>query len=261
MKVGDLLSKEEVKDYHQQWAEFKYKNTPETPFNVHSSMPIVSKSFVYSKDPPISRARVFQKKLREFDPYFVTTKYANPFWHIQHYFMAMEQAYHAGSNMFRDNSRLVAKDTMEYMKMRMPTFWKNRHKNVSIEILLERIEGETKRFLFQEVGHITFYNDKNNKPIASMGIRSYWGKRAYIKDTDILKNGSSDEEKKKALDSLIRKIEIQNVKHTNWAVNPRENLETSKEELINELKQGRIPEEKLYDFFSLWDRDTEKHEN
>lgn len=45
MALSEILSKEEVEDYHQKWAEFKGKLTPETSYAVHSGFPIIGKVF------------------------------------------------------------------------------------------------------------------------------------------------------------------------------------------------------------------------
>ena len=62
-----------------------------------------------------------------------------------------------------------------------------------------------------------------------------------------LKEGNNN-----ALERLIRKINWQDI----WQkrlYKPRTNL-PNKEFLIEQLKQGKIPEAELHDFFSFWDK-------
>lgn len=255
MKLKDILSKEEIEEYHNQWTQFEDKKIYEEKLNTHSSNPIISKVFVFREQYyPILRAKVFQKKLREFDPYFVTKKYANPFWHIQHYIMVVEQIYHAGSNLIRDNSKNVVRDTLENATMKVPIFWDNKHKHISIEMILENIPKNKENYLFMENAFFTFYNDKKNSALARIYFKTYINKRSYLRDLEDLKNGLGDIDKKQILNSLIRKIEMQDIKHNLWSIDKRQNLSVTKDEIISELNSGKIPENKLYDFFSLWDQ-------
>ncbi|MDP3027579.1 MAG: hypothetical protein Q8N63_07785 [Nanoarchaeota archaeon] len=62
MKIEDILSKEEIEQYNQEWKNFKGKYVPETSYNVHSGMPVLGKPFQF-KDKPLFRAHVSQKQL------------------------------------------------------------------------------------------------------------------------------------------------------------------------------------------------------
>ncbi len=255
MKVKDILTPEEVKEYHAQWKVFDKKNVLETKFNVHSSLPVLSPAFVYRDKPiPILRARVFQDRLRSYDPYFVATKYGNPFWHINHYTMVAEQMYHAGSNMIRDNSRLVVKDTLEGASMRIPTFWDSPHKHVSVELLLEPMAEKKATYLWAEHGHFTIYDDRKNFPIATLDFNTYAQERGYLREYHIISNGADAPTKAKAKESLIRKIVMQSVRRSKWCKDPRTQPTMKTSKLIALVKDGSVSEEALYDHFSLWDR-------
>lgn len=255
MKVKDILSKEEVQDYHAQWKAFSSKNIPETTFNVHSSLPVISPVMVYRKEPiPVLRARVFQEELRTYDPYFVAKKYGNPFWHIQHYIMVVEQMYHAATNMIRDNSRLVVKDTLQGANMRIPTFWSSPHKHVSVELLLEPMPERKGAFLFSEFSHFTIYDDKKNFPIATLDFNTYAQERAYLREFRVSQDTTLEPgERLEALRSLTRKLDMQHVRQTQWATRPRTTLTVGRTQLVELIQAGQATEHHLYDFFSLWD--------
>ncbi len=253
MRAKEVLSNDEFKEYYNRWDQFNGKKELENKFNVHSSKPVISKIFIYMDKPLIiAKAKIFQKKLREFDPYFVTNRYAGPFWHIQHYLMVIEQMYHATTNLVKDNSKYAVKDTFEDIKMRMPLYWANNNGHVSVELILDENEKIPKKFLLSENACFNFYNNKDLL-VTSIYFKTYVDNRAYIKDLHILNNGSDQEIKSKALEDLIRKIEMQDVRQNQWSIDERKSLNVKKDELINDLVSGDLLEEKLHDFFSLWD--------
>ena len=47
MQLKDILSKEEIKEYHKQWKSFspKYKYKPEMPYKAHSGRSVIGKVF------------------------------------------------------------------------------------------------------------------------------------------------------------------------------------------------------------------------
>jgi len=53
---------------------------------------------------------------------------------------------------------------------------------------------------------------------------------------------------------LVRKIEAQTFNHRRLR-KPRTTLKTTQEDLVEALRNGNIPEEELYDFFSLWEKE------
>lgn len=249
MRAKEVLPPAEYELYQQGWERFQEKNKLEREFNVHSSMPAVSRPYTFvSGDVTVGRVRVFQGILRSFDPYCVTTKYANPFWHPVHYFISTEQAYHATTNKLRDNSRHVVKDAVDRMSMRVPVFWED---PVSVEVTLRQTQG-AKGFLFTEDVHFTVL--KNDRlPAAQMEVRAYANIRAYLRDLDALMKGNTEEEKNRAKASLINKVIMQSVKHGGWARKARTNLKVQKEALLEDIQRGTVCEATLYDYFSLWD--------
>lgn len=241
MKVRELLLEKEVEKYKQAWNSFSHKYDSISEYEVHSGMPVIGQVFQF-EDKPLFRAHVFQKRLRRFDPYFISKKYVHPFWHAQHYFMVMEQLYHAGPNKIRDNSKLVGKDIPESFDWKIPIFWRD---NISVELILDDL-GKHGNYL-KEKGDFAFYNDKKNIVVSKMSVITYWQSRSYIRDIEGIKEGDS-----KALERLIRKIEHQAICHRQM-IKPRKTLISSETELIEKLQSGEVPEQELHDFFSFWD--------
>lgn len=202
---------------------------------------------------PILRAKINQKKLREFDPYFKFKKYANPFWHIQHYIMVAEQMYHAGANMIRDNSELVVKDILKEFNALRPIFWRNGSKHMSIELMIESRE-KTRResqFLFTENVFLSFYNEKSRREHSSMIGQTFGLPRSYIRDIDIIENSNNPEEVERARGGLVRKIEAQNFKQNKIALEPRVDIVPGLY-LIEELNKGNLLKDDIKNYFSLW---------
>lgn len=239
--IKDILSKDEIERYHKYWNSFEGKYRLNSPKRVHSGMPVISEVYQF-EDKPVFRTHVFQRKLRKFNPYFISNKYFHPFWHAQHYFMVMEQLYHAGVNKVRDNSKLIVKDIPERFKWRKPTFWDC---PTSVELILEGL-GEVGAHK-QERTCFTFYDDKKNRPIAEVDVMTFYQPRAYLRDLERVKQGDS-----KAIDALIRKVHHQAIFHGEMD-KPRTTLVSTEGELIKRLKSGEIPEAELDDFFSFWD--------
>ena len=95
MKLQDLLSEEEINKYHQKWKLFNKKYNLETPYNVHSNLPIIGQVFQFENQ-PLFRAHIFKKILkRTFDPYFIGKDgYLHSSFHLTHYFFPIEQIAH-----------------------------------------------------------------------------------------------------------------------------------------------------------------------
>lgn len=247
-KVEDILSSDEISEYSSLWGSFGDKYILESRHHTHSGISMISRVFKY-KGKPIFRAHVFNKKLRKFDPYFISSKYIHPFWHALHYFIVMEQMYHTSSNLIRDNSKLVAKDIPGEFEWIRPIFWiKTPLPNISIELILEHLG--TSRSHFKEKGNFAIYDDKIERVLSRMSIITYWQPRAYIRDLEKIKDGDNS-----VIDSLIRKIKMQDINLHKRLIKPRENLVATKDYLTKELRSGKIPEEELHDFFSLWDKE------
>lgn len=244
MKIEDILSKEEIKEYHEEWENFRSKYKLNSSYNVHSGMPVISEVYQF-EDKPVFRAHVFQKKLIRFNPYFISNEYHNPIWHSMHYFIAVEQLYHASSNLIRDNSKLVGKDPDIKLKIRIPIFWRVHVGGISVELILEELR-KTKDY-FAERTNFSFYKGNESKKLAEVTVLAFLQDRVYIKEIDSIKKGC-----KESIERLIRKINWQDM----WQkrqLKSRANL-PNKDYLITQLKQGKIPEAELHDFFSFWDK-------
>lgn len=254
MRSKEVLSKEAFQDYQMRWGSFESKNKLETCFNVHSNLPVISMPMIYSSpEGQIMKARIFQGELRKADPYFTFKKYGNPFWHITHYYLVIEQMYHASTNRARQNYNDVVKDTLGGMNMRAPVYWDD---HATVELILKRLE-DRKGFKFHESVNFTIY--KNDKlPVAQIEMLSYGNPRSYLVDLENMKNSQGLEARKAAADELRRKVEMQHVKHTKWALKPRQNMITTREELLENINLSRVSEEELFDFFSNWDVPKEK---
>lgn len=240
MKLEDILTKKEIEEYHGNWKPLTPRDNPEHEYTVHSGLPVIGRVYQY-KDKTLFRAHVFQKKLRKFDPYFITPKYVHPFWHALHYFIVMEQVYHASSNIIRDNSKLVGRDVPEKFEWRRPLSWDDR---VSVELILEDLGKHG--FYLKERGNFTFYNDKKKSAVLYVSVLTYWKPRNYIRAIEKIKNDKKD------IKELTKKIERQDM-NLKRLINSRKHLKATKVYLLSELKIGNIPEEELHDFFSLWD--------
>jgi hypothetical protein len=239
--IEDVLTAEELSRYKENWAAFKDKYAPNTPYHVHSGMPVISKVFHF-EDKPVFRAHVFSKKMRRFDPYHAADKCIQPFWHAQHYLMVAEQLYTASSKMVigKKYERMMAKDVPAEFNWKKPLFWDD---NVSVELIREEL-GKVGPYE-KQIGSFTFYSDKADRVLSRMSAESYWVPRAYVIDIEKLKSGDMS-----AASRLIRKIEMQAINHQRLRV--KRKIGIDKESLIREIAQGNVPEE-IHDFFSLWD--------
>lgn len=240
--VSDILSEEQIKSYREGWKEFDGKYRLNSSKNTHSGMPVIGNVFRY-QNKLIFRSHVFQKKLRNFNPYFISEKYLMPIWHIQHYFMVVEQMYHASSHLIRDHSKLSMRDIPEDFSIRKPIIWGD--KRIFVELILEDL-GKSNEY-FKERSNFTIYEDDKNRKISNISFLVYYKPRAYVKSIEEIKQGDNS-----VIDDLIKKIEMQDI-NLGKLNNPRKTLETTKDYLISELREGRILEEELHDFFSLWD--------
>ena len=138
---------------------------------------------------------------------------------------------------------MIAKDIPVEFKWKKSLFWDD---NISVELIREE-NGKIGPYE-KQTGNFTFYSDKTGKILSKMSAESYWQNRAYVKDIDRLKAGDGS-----VIEGLIRKIEMMDIMQKQLE-NPRKSLIVTKEELIKSIKEGEIPEKKLDDFFSLWDK-------
>jgi len=241
--INDYLSHMEIKRYQEEWISFREKYSVNTNKNTHSGLPVISAVYRF-EDSPIFRAHVFNKRLRSFDPYHQADKCIQPFYHAQHYIMVGEQMYSACSRLMigEEYDKKIAKDVPIEFNWKKPLFWSD---NVSIELIRE--EGGTIRGYQKEEGFFTFYSDKTGKVLSRMSAMSFWQPRAFVEDINSIKKGDVQ-----AIDSLVRKIEMQSINHGRLR-NPRKTLKSTKDELIATLKSGNLPESELIDYFSLWE--------
>ncbi len=242
MKLQNILSSEEIEGYHKEWESFRKKYKQALENEVLSGKPKIGQVFQY-KDKPVFRAHVFQRKLREIDPYEISKKYyLHPIWHTNHYLTTLEQLYHASMLHIKYIYRIKVKEPRLEFRLSDSVFWDDR---ISVE-LIWKIIRQTRNYDLEDC-HFSFYDDKNKKIKATIDLRNIVGSRAYVQCIEKLKQGDSS-----ALKTLIRKIEAQDLNH-NRLINPRKKLKATKDYLISELKRDNIPEEEIHDFFSLWD--------
>ncbi len=242
MKIEDVLSKEEEKRYQREWEAFDQKSIPETKYHTHSAKPVISKIYRF-EGKPVFRARVRKKKLRKIDPYFISkNKYIFPHWHIVHYFIVLEQVYHASAHLIRDNDRLKVLDVPREIELPQRIFW---NENISVELIREP-RRDVKGYGIEDC-FVTFYNDKVGEVRSRFSVRTFVKKRAYVSKIEKIKEGETEE-----IEALVEMIENREVSQRKL-IKPRKTLAT-KNFLIAQLEKGNLPEDELHDFFSFWDK-------
>ena len=240
-EIGDILTEEEIKKYEEEWKNFRGKYKINSGYNVHCSLVVIGEVYQF-QDKPVFRAHIFNKRLRKVDPYFIAEKCLLPFWSREHYFITAEQLYHASMQRIRGNLTFSV-ESGSSTKFKRKTFWRD---NISVELLyFSRERGG----LTIEDCFFTWYDDKKNRIMGKMHLKISVTDRAFVRDLKALKRGD-----KEALKGLLRKIERQDI-NLHRLKKPRKDLKTTREELTEALKRGEIPEEKLIDFFSLWDKE------
>ena len=236
--ASDILTPEEYKRYQNEWRDFKGKYTKNSPYNVNSNTPFISLVYQF-QDKPLFRAKVFNRELRKFTPYFNAGEHLLPFWDGTHQLLVGVQMYTASSRLVRDDydttEALEARTSLDF-KARI--YWNDR---ISVELIIEQRRNS---ILF---GHETVYSDKTENKIAQIDSLIVLHSRAYYECIERIKKG-----KKGEIPDLIRKIQMQEI-HLGKLNVPRTNL-PSAQSLISRLEQGEIPEAELHDFFSLWNK-------
>ncbi len=242
MQLKDILSNEEIEEYREGWALFDGKHILETEYHTHSGKPVISNVFRY-KDKPIFRAGIPSKKrLRKIDPYFISEKHIFPMWHIVHYFIVLEQMYHASMRQIRDTDKFRTLETPKEFRLSNPIFWND---DVSVELIWQP-KRQTEKYSIEDC-FFTLYDDKINKVKNRLSARTFVEPRAYIKSLENIKEGNRRE-----VETLIKLIESRKFSQSRL-IKPRQNL-PDKDYLINKLKEGKIPEQELHNFFSFWDK-------
>ncbi len=241
--IRDVLTSEQIEKYRFGWDNFKEKYTPNTSYNVHSGMPVISQVYRF-EDTFVFRAHIFNKRMRKFDPYHMADKTVQAFWHAQHYLMVAEQMYTASSRIVINTkyNRMIAKDVPVEFRWKKPLFWSD---TVSVELIREEL-GNIGPYE-KQAGYFSFYSDKTDSILSRMSAYSFWQKRAYVNTLEKIRKGEAG-----AFEELIRKIESQEINQKRLK-NPRKNLLANSEWLIKELNAGNIPEKEIHDFFSLWE--------
>lgn len=247
MALQDLLSEDEIKRYHEEWSSFTGKYKPETHYNVHSGLPIIGQVFQF-EDKPVFRAHIFKRKLKKaFDPYFTSNQgYLHPNFHLCHYFFPIEQIAHVAlARLVPNYQHYIIIDRFDTKK---PSIMKgkvdfDRNHATSIEIIPKVTLGKNR---FMARGSTTFYEDKTNEVLQVWYLEGFGELREYVKNIQKLREGNTS-----AVDDLIREIEAVDKKHQKM-INPRSYV--PKNDLIERIKAGEIPETELHDFFSYWDK-------
>ena len=240
--VEDVLTPEEILRYRKGWTDFGAKYVLNSEQCTHSGKPVISQVYRFG-DKPLFRAHIFNKRLRKIDPYFISKKYIIPFWHIAHYLTVLEQMYHASIQEIRETERFITKDVPREFNLSKPIFWDD---NISVELILEP-KRQKERYSIEDC-FCSLYDNKTNKVKGRISVRTFVEPRAYIKGIADFKQGDNQ-----VLGRLIRKIEMQDVNQRRL-IKPRKSLQCTKDYLISQLGIGKIPEEELHDFFSLWDK-------
>lgn len=129
--------------------------------------------------------------------------------------------------------------------MKKPIEFEGRKTKASIEAIINVKKGKDK---FIAKGNFTFYDDRTNEILQSWPLVGVGKLRNYVRHINNIKEG--DEE---AVDDLIRSIQGFYEKKHEKLSSQKENY-VVKNYLINELKQGELPEQEIHHYFSLWDK-------
>jgi len=254
LQLEDVLSPGEISEFHQEWQDFKGKNTVADPYEVHNGLPVISKVFQF-KDKPIFKARVFQgrNRLRKINPYHNAPFYLMPFWHIDHFWRVGEQMYHASMEKHRPNNQeYIIRDLPKLFDIKDSVYWPSKVQgHVSMTAIHKVKVGSWERGKAMELFTGHYQDDKTDTYYGSMTGVCFLALRSYVRCLrDIEADVPGSKEK------MIRVIENQGVSHK-YMLAPRTNLTTSSEELIAMVQNGGISDTgKLADFFSLYDRPT-----
>lgn len=242
--IKDFLTGEEIVKYEEGWQSFGGKYKREIPYHVHSGKPVISKVFRF-EDKPVFRSRIISKqKLRSLDPYFISkAEYIFPFWHITHYFIVLEQMYHASMRYIRNTDKFKTYEVSQEFKLSNFIFW---HDDISVELIWE-LRRQAKKYSMENC-HCALYDNKDNKVKGRFCVGTFVEQRPHIRSIEKINRGCRGE-----VEVLVGMIESRSFSQGNL-IKPRTNVIVMKEELISALRAGKMPERKLYNFFSFWDR-------
>jgi len=254
IKLEEVLNQEEIARFNEQWQRFKGKEEPAEPSEVHMSFPVISQVMRF-EDKLVFRARVLQseRRLRKVNPYFNADRYLMPFWHPIHYIMVGEQLYHASMEIARPNNNRYFVKEIPVLDLRRPVFWPS-HTNghVSVVGIVKILKGSWESGRAREQFSGELIDDKTGaaKYGSGYGI-CFVNFRSFYETMRDLKAGKPESREK-----LIRQIEEQDALLRKLYF-PRQTLMAKKEELIDALKRGEVPEEKIIDFFNFYDQGME----
>jgi len=248
--LESILSPKEISRFHDGWSSFKGKKNIASPHNVHGGFPIISEVFQF-EDKPVFRARVFQGRnhLRKINPYQNAPYYLIPFWHPIHYITAGEQMYHGMMELHRpNNNKLVATEIPE-LDLKEKLCWPGRvNGHVSGIGMYKVLAGSWERGKAVERYVCLFYDDKKEKVYGSFNATIFLTLRSHIKTLKYLRDGKDGSQEK-----MIRLIQDQAAQHK-YLLQPRTDLTSSSEELIETIRKDKIPPESdMINFFSLYD--------
>jgi hypothetical protein len=251
LKLEDMLSKEETDVFNMEWSMFEEKNKLSSPYEVHNAFPVISKIYQF-RDKLIFRAKVFQRRdyLRKINPYHNAPFYLIPFWHAYHYVCVAEQIYHAATEKFRPNNQKYIVKDLPYFDLNKPIYWPAKHQgHISAVGLIKLRRGSWERGNAIETYTCHFIDDKSGEDYGSAGGLCLVGFRSYVQTMNNLKAGNPE-----AAEKLIRSIQGQEISHSRL-YKRRDNLTICADELIETIRNGRIPnEEAMDDFFSLYEK-------
>ena len=249
LKLEEFLSEEEQERFHAEWERVKGILQIAEPYEVHSAMPVISKPWQFKDN--VFRARVLQRRLRRFNPYFNSQKYMVLFWHPQHYGLVAEQMYHACHKISQQNyHRNVIKDIPQ-IKIKRLTFWSNSNKHLSVIGLAKMRRGSWENGNAIEQSRYIVYSDKECEECGSVGSPCFIGLRSYVKAFHALQRGESD-----ALKRIQNLIQDQASQHKRLTTQRTDLREDEAGEIIQKCRDGRITLEQLDHFFSLYDLPT-----
>ncbi len=237
---GKKLSSDDLRDYHSAWRSFRFRYEINDESVVHNNLVVISRVFQFDNK-PLFRAHVFNNRLRKKDPYNLADSYLMPFWHSEHYLTSAEQLYHASMGLLGNNQRLVV-ETGISLRLRRKIFW---NYNVSVEFFYSVVR-ETSEYVVEDC-FFKWYDDHNDEVLATATTKNFATKRAFLKELKGL-----EEHDTASLESLIRKIKRQEV-NLSKLKNPRKNLLSTADLIINDLRKGIVDHDIIADFFSFWD--------
>jgi hypothetical protein len=253
ISLEEVLTREEIARFDEQWKAFKGKDEPATPADVHMSFPVISKALRF-EDKLVFRTRVLQseRRLRKVNPYMNADRYLMPFWHPFHYILSGEQFYHACMELARPNNGIYFVKEIPNLDLRRPIFWPS-HTNghVSMTGIVKILKGSWESGKAREQFSAELADDKEGRKHGGGYGICFVNFRSFYETMQDVKAGKPESKEK-----LVRQIEEQDAMLKKLYF-PRTTLMAKKQELIDDINQGVVPEERIIDFFNFYDRNAE----